>query len=520
MQLRWLLLIIPVFVLLHVPPAHADVLLKNGHIRSGQVTKIDDEGVEITNEYRSGKMVSQCPRKEIESINGLTYEDFQRLFQRHHAFINNDTEKTFKKVLKESKKSIKHKTNIDINIKFDPELISKKDLKKYLEKQLNNKESQKELEKQNRFWTYLGVVDPKSDFKNDLINSYADSIEGLYSKDDKKLYYIMDGEDDKLSLYNPFSPNIVIIHELIHALQDQKGYLKDEDQTKLISDDMAAAQKAVIEGGATYVSYSILNDALQEKARIYGSKDLKGKNNKDIHLDYESVMLESSSLVYNNLKNSTGDELIYELMIFPYVSGGKFMKYAYDNGGWDEIDKVYTHPPVSTEQIIHPEKYFIFRDDPVPMPSRDYSFLLGQGGKLVTDGVFGEFGLYTYIGRFQNRLYARTASAGWGNDHYQLFSRKGDLFFISESAWDSRQDGEEFLQTMKKVLEKRFYPLTWEARKGDILKGKCREQVLLLASRGNEVLWVESSASDGAMLAKVVAQFEAEQGGSGTAGTQ
>jgi len=506
MKLRWLLWASLTLVVMNVLPASADVLLKNGRHRSGRVTKIDDQQVEVTGELPSGQMVSTCTRDQIESIDGLTYDDFRILFERRHAFINNASEETFKKVLKESKKRIKKKTGIAITVKFEPKLITKKDLSKYLAEKLANKESDRNIEQQKKLWGYLGVINSSSNFKKNLISSYSNSIEGMYVQEDKKLYYIMNDDDDKMKLYNPFSPNIVIIHELVHALQDQRGYLKEEDQSNLISDDISSARKAVIEGGATYVSYSIMSDYLHEKEKTYGKRISVEGNNKDIHLDYESVMLESSSLIYDNLKNSNGDELIYELTIFPYVSGGKFMKYAYDNGGWDEVNKVYTHMPVSTEQIIHPEKYFLFRDDPVTMPQRDYSFLLDKGGSLVTEGVFGEFGLYTYIGKFQNRLYARTASAGWGNDHYCLYSRGGHLLFVSESAWDSQQDGEEFLQTIKKVIEKRIYPLAW-TNKGQLLVGHSGEQVVLLAKHGNEVLWVESSTRDNALLGKIVSQF-------------
>ena len=44
-------------------------------------------------------------------------------------------------------------------------------------------------------------------------------------------------------------------------------------------------------------------------------------------------------------------------MIFPYLRGMVFCVKLTNEGGWKAIDEAYKNPPVSTEQILHPEKY-------------------------------------------------------------------------------------------------------------------------------------------------------------------
>ena len=51
-------------------------------------------------------------------------------------------------------------------------------------------------------------------------------------------------------------------------------------------------------------------------------------------------------------------DTINKLNRFPYHYGVKFVKALYASGCWDAIEKAYTSPPNTTEQIMHLEKYF------------------------------------------------------------------------------------------------------------------------------------------------------------------
>ena len=52
-------------------------------------------------------------------------------------------------------------------------------------------------------------------------------------------------------------------------------------------------------------------------------------------------------------------------MIFPYFKGMVFCAKIANQGGWAAIDDVYRNPPLSTEQILHPEKYRAKPDFPM-----------------------------------------------------------------------------------------------------------------------------------------------------------
>jgi hypothetical protein len=45
-------------------------------------------------------------------------------------------------------------------------------------------------------------------------------------------------------------------------------------------------------------------------------------------------------------------------LLFPYREGSQFALWALKAKGWQGVNALYANPPLSTAQILHPEKYF------------------------------------------------------------------------------------------------------------------------------------------------------------------
>src|SRR5258708_25046788 len=48
---------------------------------------------------------------------------------------------------------------------------------------------------------------------------------------------------------------------------------------------------------------------------------------------------------------------IKDTLVFPYFSGMTFTAAALKPGGWSSLGKVFSNPPASTQQIMHPNLY-------------------------------------------------------------------------------------------------------------------------------------------------------------------
>ncbi|MHC4847779.1 MAG: hypothetical protein ACYTEG_04915, partial [Planctomycetota bacterium] len=135
-----------------------------------------------------------------------------------------------------------------------------------------------------------------------------------------------------------------------------------------------------------------------------------------------------------------------EMLITRYFIGQAFAAHVYEQGGWPALDKAYDNPPVSTEQILHPEKYLGPKfDTPTRIEGGDPAAALGEGWKTVYANTMGEFLLRVHLTEFLGRKRATEVAAGWDGARYFICEKKGEpLFAAVISAWDTEQDALDF----------------------------------------------------------------------------
>ena len=108
-------------------------------------------------------------------------------------------------------------------------------------------------------------------------------------------------------------------------------------------------------------------------------------------------------------------------MFFPYSYGAAFLQKIWaQNPSWESVNKMYSDLPSSTEQIIHPEKYFVTRDEPKPVSAEALAARLGSDWKVAYKNVLGEFSLNLLLSLHLSEERSRRSAAGWGGDQVLL----------------------------------------------------------------------------------------------------
>ena len=115
---------------------------------------------------------------------------------------------------------------------------------------------------------------------------------------------------------------------------------------------------------------------------------------------------------------------------------------VWQRGGWDAMKAAWSRPPASTEQVLHPEKYFAGE-----APQRVDIAYQPPGGKLLNEGVLGEMLVRTLLGEGSD-----AAAAGWGGDRFRVWDVGGKSLLAWRSAWDSPADLQEFRQALSARL--------------------------------------------------------------------
>ena len=114
--------------------------------------------------------------------------------------------------------------------------------------------------------------------------------------------------------------------------------------------------------------------------------------------------------------------------------------------------------PTSTEQVLHPDKYFVERDYPVLIKLPDLSGILGKGWKLLLDNNMGELNTGVLLSEFILGDEAQKSAMGWDGDRFAAYERKsdGNVLIVWYTTWDSEADADEFLESMRKYVQNKY----------------------------------------------------------------
>ncbi|MGH2669193.1 MAG: hypothetical protein ACRDH5_08785, partial [bacterium] len=115
------------------------------------------------------------------------------------------------------------------------------------------------------------------------------------------------------------------------------------------------------------------------------------------------------------------------------------------------VDAVYDRPPESTEQVIHPEKYFA-REKPLAVT--DAAVPPAKPWRRLRRDVLGELVTRLYLEGAVSPEQARAAAEGWGGDRlvaYEVGAGRASLL-VHLSVWDSKGDADEFSRAASRVL--------------------------------------------------------------------
>jgi hypothetical protein len=144
--------------------------------------------------------------------------------------------------------------------------------------------------------------------------------------------------------------------------------------------------------------------------------------------------------------------VLRESLMFPYAAGLEFVAAVRADKPWSRIDAVFRDPPVSTEQVLHPDKY-LSGERPWKVTTASLTSL-PQYKELRRD-VLGELMYKVWFSRAQSERDAEQAAAGWGGDLLVGFAQEGETLplLVALSGWDTEKDAVEAEQAAQKLVQ-------------------------------------------------------------------
>lgn len=266
----------------------------------------------------------------------------------------------------------------------------------------------------------LDMSSPRTDLRQSEIDDMVKSVLGFYDHDSKQLVVVTDraqmGVRDR----------VTYAHEFTHSLQDQHYHLNTLFERAKNNADYALAIRALVEGDATLTM------------GLYARKNLSDMDIANYQLE-EFQSIELSSMVFG------GGPQTESATYFPYRQGADFAATLYQQGGWQAVNAAFDQLPHSSEQILHPERYF-GGDQPIDVRGPQFQV---AGWRTLAEDTLGEFYLRIYLERFLPVDEAAAACLDWGGDRYVVLGDDhGHVALALHTAWDTPEAAQRFATAM------------------------------------------------------------------------
>jgi hypothetical protein len=328
---------------------------------------------------------------------------------------------------------------LDLKAPVQKGIKNRSEIASFINERIHEEYDRDELEKEGKMLRKLGFIPADIDYREYILKLLTEQVGGYYDQE-KKIFYIaswLTAEEQKP----------VMVHELTHALQDQhfdiEKILRDDRANG--NNDRASAHQALLEGDGMVVMLQSELDPI--KRHFSDLPDLA------FVMQLQMDTMQAQYAVFRN-----APAFIQQNLLFPYGYGASFLQKVWKKSpGWQPVNVIYADLPASTEQIMHPEKYFGVRDNPEPVKPLDPLAGLGSDWKIAYQNVLGEFSLGLLLNLHLTEEHSRKSVSGWGGDQViYMENSSGRDGAVVNTIWDTEEDAEKFYAAMDEWFLKRF----------------------------------------------------------------
>ncbi len=235
----------------------------------------------------------------------------------------------------------------------------------------------------------------------------------------------------------------IVVHELVHALQDQNHPLQPQAEAVMGEEDRGLGLVGLIEGQATLV---MMKDMMEQVQVLLGGLSQAG-----LEMPTTLPELDPASMAglggMSALGNTGGaPDFMARQMMFPYVHGAAFCQTLEKTD--PTLKGLWTSPPRTAEQILHPSLY-LAGEEPLPIGIDSIRRSLPRGVIPGFHTTLGEWNIRVWLeevgrphtGNRDNNV-AVAAATGWGGDRALVLDEGSTLLWVTR--WDTPDDAAEF----------------------------------------------------------------------------
>ncbi len=343
------------------------------------------------------------------------------------------------------------------------ESITRDKVNQFLQDRIKEVVKPEELQAEERTLKKFGFVPADFDLKKTTIDLLTEQAAAFYDFHRKKLF-IADWVAAEMR-------NVALVHELAHALADQNYSLEKFTQKGQKDSEKSLARQSVVEGQASWLMSEVM-------ARRMG----RTLNNQQLAREVLTSASEPGGGQYPVFDNAP--LYLRETLLFPYTQGQQFQQAVYNQSGKRAFAELFRRPPVSTQQILHPDLYF--RAIQPVSPRLPHS---PKGMRGIIEGSLGELDHSILLRQYTSKEAADEVSPHWKGASYRLFESKADkrLILFYTSQWSDPEIAKRFFSLYQEVLAHKWKSMQVTSRNDSRVAGRGDDGYFLLTLEGSAV---------------------------------
>ena len=298
---------------------------------------------------------------------------------------------------------------------------SRSHLIRYLEGKLDEELPAEEARAMVDSYALFGLVPPDLDLRALLLGLYTEQVAGFYEPDSTALFVMDDQPEAALEG--------LLVHELVHAIQDQSADLDALTDPELGNDRRVAAQ-AAIEGHATLVMLEYMTEQMAGVRVDLGEIP-----------NFSAQMRPALEAMRGQFPALAGaPRVVQESLLFPYLEGTGFVQDLWSREG--RVAPFGPRLPLSTEDVLEAGR----AAPPVELR------ISVEGGRGVYEDVLGRLELGVLLDEQLGAGSAELAD-GWDGDRYVLVElADGSRGLVWYSVWEDASARDRFASGMRRTL--------------------------------------------------------------------
>ncbi len=335
---------------------------------------------------------------------------------------------------------------------------TEEELRKFIMKELFEEEfGGGKLKRHQWMLEEVGLLPQGTDFAKTLIDVLLNQVGGYYDPKTKSFYMMA-----RASSFGDLLNRTLMAHELTHALDDQYYGLARRMKEMGETEDGGFAIGAVVEGSAT----ALMTRWMFRYGTGFDPESMKERMKAEME---RSKAFFASPPYFWTL---AAKYMMGMRFLLNGGSGAESMKILMlsKTGVGENLAKAMENPPLSSEQILHPEKYWDSeKKDPPAVLADEKGFekaLASTGWTLKGKETLGEIHCAILARKPRRKtdpskivqllnvpsFWTNYAASGWGGDRVFLLSRGKERGLLWVTWWDEARDAEQFEKSYR-----RFY---------------------------------------------------------------